>query len=59
MSLLIKNGEIVTADSRYFADIYCEGETITKIDRNLIAPSGTEIIDAKGKFVFPGFIDPP
>jgi dihydropyrimidinase len=58
MSLLIKNGEIVTADSRYFADIFCEGETITKIDRNIAAPAGTEVIDAKGKFVFPGFIDP-
>ena len=58
MALLIKNGEIVTADSRYVADIYCEGETITKIDRNIAAPAGTEVIDAKGKFVFPGFIDP-
>ena len=58
MALLIKNGEIITADSRYVADIYCEGETITKIDRNLSAPAGTEVIDAKGKFVFPGFIDP-
>src|SRR5476649_199300 len=58
MSLLIKNGEIVTADSRYVADIYCEGETITKIDKNIPAPAGAEVIDAKGKFVFPGFIDP-
>jgi dihydropyrimidinase len=58
MSLLIKNGEIVTADSRYVADIYCEGETITKIDRNIAAPAGAEVIDAKGKYVFPGFIDP-
>src|SRR4051795_7998896 len=58
MPLLIKNGEIVTADSRYVADIYCEGETITKIDRNLSAPSGAEVIDASGKYVFPGFIDP-
>ena len=58
MSLLIKNGEIVTADSRYVADIYCEGETITKIDQNITAPAGTEIIDARGKYVFPGFIDP-
>src|SRR6478736_3964687 len=58
MALLIKNGEIVTADSRYVADIYCEGETITKIDRNITAPAGAEVIDAKGKFVFPGFIDP-
>jgi dihydropyrimidinase len=58
VSLLIKHGEIVTADSRYVADIYCEGETITRIDSNLSAPAGTEVIDAKGKYVFPGFIDP-
>ncbi len=58
MSLLIKNGEIITADSRYTADIYCEGETITKIDQNIKAPPGTEVIDARGQYVFPGFIDP-
>lgn len=58
MSLLIKNGEIVTADSRYVADIYCEGETITAIGQNLEVPAGIETIDATGKFVFPGFIDP-
>src|SRR3954468_4378601 len=58
MSLLIKNGEIVTADSRYVADIYCEGDTISRIDRNITAPAGAEVIDATGKYVFPGFIDP-
>lgn len=58
MAVLIKNGEIVTAGERYIADIFCEGETITRIDRNLKAPSGAEVIDAKGKFIFPGFIDP-
>src|SRR5205807_9379494 len=58
MSLLIKNGEIVTPSERYVADIYCEDETITRIDRNIDASPGVEVIDAKGKFVFPGFIDP-
>src|SRR5580658_3494519 len=58
MALLIKNGEIVTASERYVADIFCENETITHIDRNLKAPPGAEVIEAKGKFVFPGFIDP-
>ena len=58
MSLLIKNGEIVTADSRYVADIFCESETITRIDKNISAPRNCEVIDAKGKFIFPGFIDP-
>lgn len=58
MPLLIKNGEIVTADARYRADILCEGETISQIGVGLAAPAGAEVIDAAGKFVFPGFIDP-
>jgi len=58
VSLLIKNGEIVTADARMRADIYCENETITKIGTDLDAPAGAEVIDAGGKYVFPGFIDP-
>jgi len=58
MSLLIRNGEIVTATDRYVADILCDGDTITQIGKNLAAPPGAEIIDASGKFVFPGFIDP-
>jgi dihydropyrimidinase len=58
MSLLIKNGEIITASERYVADILCQDETITRVDRGIPPPPGTEVIDAKGKFVFPGFIDP-
>lgn len=58
MALLIKNGEIITASERYTADIWCEGETITRIDRNIAPPPGAEVIDASGKYVFPGFIDP-
>jgi dihydropyrimidinase len=58
MALLIKNGEIITADKRYVADIFCENETITRIGRRLKAPADAEVIDAKGKYVFPGFIDP-
>jgi dihydropyrimidinase len=58
MGLLIQNGEIVTATDRYKADIWCEGETITKIGPDLEVPPGAEVIDASGKFVFPGFIDP-
>jgi dihydropyrimidinase len=58
MPLLIKNGEIITADSRTRADIYCEGETITRIGQGLEVPPSTEVVDAAGKYVFPGFIDP-
>ncbi len=58
MALLIKNGEIITADSRYVADIYIADETITQIGTNLVVPAGTNTIDATGQYVFPGFIDP-
>lgn len=58
MAILIKNGEIITADSRYVADIYVQNETVTRIGENLEVPEGTEVIDASGKYVFPGFIDP-
>lgn len=58
MGLLIRNGEIVTSSDRYFADIYVEDETITKIGEGLAVPEGTDVIDATGKLVFPGFIDP-
>jgi dihydropyrimidinase len=56
--LLIKNGQIVTASDLYRADIYCEDETITRIAPGLEAPPGAEVIDAAGKYVFPGFVDP-
>jgi len=58
MALLIKGGEIVTADERYHADIFIEDETISHIASDIPAPPGVEVIDATGKLVFPGFIDP-
>jgi dihydropyrimidinase len=57
MSLLIKNGRIITADADFTADIYVNGETIQAIGKNLGIKADTEI-DASGKLVFPGGIDP-
>ena len=57
MSLLIKNGKIITADADYIADIFIEGETISTIGKNLNVKADKEI-DASGKLVFPGGIDP-
>lgn len=57
MSILIKNGRIITADSDQTADIFIEGETIKQIGRNLNVTADKEI-DASGKLVFPGGIDP-
>lgn len=56
MSLLIKNGTIVTASDTYSGDIYIEGGIIKEISTNLNIPSD-EIIDANGKFVIPGGVD--
>jgi dihydropyrimidinase len=57
MSLLIKNGRIITADADFIADIFVADETIQTIGRNLGVKADTEI-DATGKLVFPGGIDP-
>ncbi|MCF8067939.1 MAG: dihydropyrimidinase [Desulfobacterales bacterium] len=56
MSLLIKNGQIVNAGGRQFADVYIEGDKIKTIGSNLDYPAD-EIVDANGKYVIPGAID--
>ena len=53
MSVLIKNGRIITADADYKADIFIEGETIATIGKNLNIRAD-KIIDASGKLVMPG-----
>ncbi len=60
MSLLIKNGRIITTDQDYVADILVEGEIITHIAPAIDPKSvvDVEVIDASGKYVLPGFIDP-
>jgi len=58
MGLLIKGGEIVTAESRSRGDVFIENETIAHIGRDFTAPPSAEVIDATGKLIFPGFIDP-
>ena len=57
MSTLIKNAHVITASDDYQADIYIEGETIQAIGQNLKL-SADQIIDASGKLVLPGGIDP-
>jgi dihydropyrimidinase len=57
MSILVKNGRVVTADSDQVADIFIEGETIRAIGKDL-SMNADEVIDASGKIVFPGGIDP-
>ena len=62
MSILIRNGRIVTAVDDYYADVLIEGETVTRIGQSLLnrpgAPPPDTVIDASGKLVIPGGIDP-
>lgn len=57
MSILIKNGHVVTASEDYKADLYIEGEQIVAIGANL-PYQADRVIDATDKIVFPGGIDP-
>src|SRR6476469_6112222 len=57
MSVLIKNGRIITAADDYVADIFIDGETVSTIGKNLTIKAD-QTIDASGKLVIPGAIDP-
>ncbi|MCX6170341.1 MAG: dihydropyrimidinase [Ignavibacteriales bacterium] len=56
MSLLIKNGRIITAEQDYTADIFIEKEKISTIGLSLKSDAD-KTIDANGKYVIPGGID--
>lgn len=54
---LIKNGRIVTAVDDYQADILIEDGTVAMIGKSIDVNAG-KVIDAKGRLVIPGGIDP-
>lgn len=58
MSLIIRGGTVVTADTEFVADVYCEDGKIVALGQDLDVPSGAEVIDAAGQYVMPGGIDP-
>jgi len=59
MGLLIQHGEIVTATQRAVADLYVDGGRIAAIGAGLERRSAQDqVLDAAGRFVFPGFVDP-
>ncbi len=57
MSLLIRNGRIVTATDDYRADIFVRDETVTQIGEKLELQADT-VLDAAGRLVLPGGVDP-
>src|SRR5207247_6419272 len=60
MKILIRNGHVVTAADSYTADILVDGSTVVLIGQDLQKISGAldKTIDATGKLVIPGGIDP-
>ena len=56
--LLIRGGRVVNADGIRDVDVRISGETIAEIGRGLKPGSDARVIDAAGKLVMPGGIDP-
>src|SRR5947209_4458973 len=57
MSVLIKGGRIVTAADDYVGDVFVENGTVSLIGESLDV-TADRTIDATGKYVIPGAIDP-
>jgi dihydropyrimidinase len=58
MGLVIRGGTVVNAGERFEADVKVEGRTITAIGSGIPTGTGDTVIDAAGRYVLPGFIDP-
>ena len=57
MRLLIANGTIVTSENTFESDVLCEDGKIIEIGEN-IKTTSDRTIDASGKIIMPGGIDP-
>ncbi len=57
MATLIRNGTLILEQGPRRADLLIDGETIAAIGARLAPPAGSEIVDAEGLSVLPGFID--
>jgi dihydropyrimidinase len=57
MSVLIRNGRVVTAADSTIADVYIEGERVSMIGTSLDVDADV-VLDATDKLVLPGSIDP-
>lgn len=56
MKIMIKNGQIITAEEVFQADLLIEDGRIRAIGSALQA-DGAEVVDASGRYIFPGCID--
>ena len=58
IDLVINNGKLVYADATLNADIAIDNGKIIAIGSQRVFPKAERVIDAQGRFVFPGAIDP-
>lgn len=56
MKILVKKGTVVNHDKIVEADVLIHNSRINRVAKG-ISEKADKVIDAKGKFVFPGFID--
>jgi dihydroorotase len=56
-STLIKNATIVNENKIFKGDVLIENEIIVAISSEIIPTDTVEVIDAKGNYLIPGFID--
>jgi dihydropyrimidinase len=56
--LLIHGGTVVTSEGSFAADVWVQGGIIVAVGRSLDVPDGVRRIDASGRLVLPGGIDP-
>ncbi len=57
-TLLIRGGTVVNADREFRADVLCVDGQIAQVGLGLEAPAAAQVLDAGGRYVMPGGIDP-
>ncbi len=57
-TLLIRGGTVVNADREFRADVLCVNGQIAAVGPTLEAPASAQVLDAGGRYVMPGGIDP-
>src|SRR5580693_8998744 len=57
MSILIRNGTVVTAESTFPADILVDGEKIKEVRPGIPSNAADTVLDAAGLLLLPGGID--
>ncbi|MCF7827278.1 MAG: amidohydrolase family protein [Candidatus Marinimicrobia bacterium] len=56
--MLIKNGLVISENSQVMQDILIKDELFVELAPHIDPPENSKIINARGKWVFPGVIDP-